>query len=92
MLSHWSPIQTTTPSSVWSNPSFTVPDLKAALAHLREHNVKILKEPGESGADITARGIGLSTDTSINKPVWEVVEPLVSAEDPDGYLLELIQQ
>ena len=72
--------------------SFTVPDLQVAFSHLKAHDFKILKEPGQPGVKITARGIGISPDTSINKPVWEAVEPLVFAEDPDGYLIELIQQ
>ncbi|KAJ9606267.1 hypothetical protein H2200_009228 [Cladophialophora chaetospira] len=72
--------------------SITVPNMEAAVTQLKEHKVKIIKGPGEPGIDITARAIGISADTSVNKGVWAAIAPVVFAEDPDGYLVELIQR
>ena len=72
---------------------FTVPDMKVALSRLKEHQVPILKEPGASkGLDLAADGLGISTDKSINKLVWEAIDAVMFAQDPDEYLIELIQQ
>ena len=72
---------------------FTVPDMTAALSRLKEHQVPILKEPGATkGLDLVAGGLGISTDTSINKLVWDAIGPVVFAQDPDEYVIELIQQ
>jgi hypothetical protein len=75
--------------------SFTVPDMSAAVAHLKKHNVKITKEPGLEtckGLDDLARDFDIPLDKNVNKELWEVISPVTFADDPDGYLIEFIPQ
>lgn len=73
--------------------AFSVPDLSACVSRLKEHGVQILKEAGTSdGGEEVAQALGFeSPNEGRNKGVWEFIQGVAFARDPDGYILELIQ-
>lgn len=72
--------------------TFTVPDMAVILARIKEHQIPLLKEPGDGkGGDIAAKAIGIIPDKERNKPLWGFIDTVAFLEDPDEYFIELIQ-
>lgn len=72
-----------------------MPDLAATLKTILSGNVELVKSPGgsEGRALFAARlGIHYSPDVTENKTLWDMIEGIALVLDPDGYLIELIQQ
>ena len=72
---------------------FTVPDLPACMDRMKAHNIKVLKDPGTvNGEEMVVTAIGSeSPSKGRNKALWEAVKGVGFVEDPDGYLIELVQ-
>ncbi|OAL40157.1 hypothetical protein AYO20_00577 [Fonsecaea nubica] len=72
---------------------FTVPDLPACMQRLVDNGVKILKQPGSTqGLEVAARATGAeSPEKGRNEGLWKAVTGVGFAEDPDGYLVEILQ-
>jgi len=72
---------------------FTVPDLEACMARLKSFDVTVLKSPGtESGEELVARAVGAEDPAKgHNKALWDLVRRVGFVEDPDGYLIELVE-
>lgn len=72
---------------------FTVPDLPACMARMKAHGVKVLKEPGSrDGLELARRATGAEEiEKGRNKGLWDAVTAVAFIQDPDGYLIEVIQ-
>lgn len=72
---------------------FLVPDLSGCLDRIKEYNVSVIKEPGATlGEELIARALGAAFDGRIcDRALRESVSAVSFIEDPDGYLLELVQ-
>ncbi|OAP57572.1 lactoylglutathione lyase [Fonsecaea erecta] len=72
---------------------FTVPDISACMKRMEDNGVKILKQPGSPhGLDVAARAIGTEMpDQGKNQGLWTAVTRVGFVEDPDGYLVEIVQ-
>lgn len=72
----------------------TVPDMAASMEYLRSCNVKILKEPESlEGEEVVSAACACALPNSgKNLILWEVVKKIALVEDPDGYLVEIIEQ
>ncbi|EXJ70293.1 uncharacterized protein A1O5_06361 [Cladophialophora psammophila CBS 110553] len=72
---------------------FTVPDVSACMKRFEASGVKILKQPGSPhGLEIAAQAIGAEMpEKGRNQGLWKAVTGAGFVEDPDGYLVELVQ-
>lgn len=74
---------------------FTVPNLESFLISIASDTVKVLKRAGEDGDNslIAARlGIRYTEDLTDNKTLWDMIKSVALVLDPDGHLIELIEQ
>ena len=73
---------------------FTVPDLAQAVRRLESANARFVKKPGDyEGHSTIAAGLGMQAkDVSKNQTLWEVYKAIAWVEDPDGYMIELVQK
>ncbi|OQV06488.1 hypothetical protein CLAIMM_11045 [Cladophialophora immunda] len=72
---------------------FAVPDLTACMSRIKEYNISVVKKPGVTiGEELVAKALGAAFDGRICSPALrESVKAVSFVEDPDGYLLELVQ-
>ena len=72
---------------------FTVPDLAACMDRMKDYNVNVLKHAGvNEGEQVVATALGAeSPSKGRNKALWELVKGIAFVEDPDGYVIELVQ-
>jgi hypothetical protein len=63
------------------------------LDRIKEYNISVVKEPGAMlGEESVARALGAAFDGCIcNHALRESISAVSFIEDPDGYLLELLQ-
>lgn len=72
---------------------FAVPDLDVCLERIKSHDVKFLKQAHSiEGIDVVSSTIGAESPTKgRNKSLWDSCRPVAFVEDPDGYVVELVQ-
>ncbi|OQV04659.1 Glyoxalase-like domain-containing protein [Cladophialophora immunda] len=72
---------------------FTVPDVSACMKRMEDNGVKVLKQPGSAqGLEVAARAVGAEApEKGRNQGLWKAVTGAGFVEDPDGYLIELVQ-
>ncbi|EHY58846.1 hypothetical protein HRR83_001895 [Exophiala dermatitidis] len=73
---------------------FAVPNLEACMTRIKEYNVHIVKEPGSiEGEEEIAKALGASLSNHVicSRKLHESLQAVGFVEDPDGYLLELVQ-
>ncbi|KIY01496.1 uncharacterized protein Z520_03048 [Fonsecaea multimorphosa CBS 102226] len=72
---------------------FTVPDISACMKRMEDKGVKVLKQPGSpQGLEVAARATGAEMpEKGRNQGLWKAVTGVGFVEDPDGYLIELVQ-
>ncbi|KIW17541.1 lactoylglutathione lyase [Exophiala spinifera] len=87
------------PALGFGHLGFTVPDVKATVARLEEHGVKVFKPLGVSDRATlpitsweTEKGVGLGDEDGLAPEFNRIVKSFVHVFDPDGYIIEIIPQ
>lgn len=67
--------------------------METAVEYIKTQNVKVVKEAGVAqGSEVVATFLGCETpDKGFDRGLWEAAVAVPFVEDPDGYLIEIIQ-